>query len=123
MIKPPEIVISSEPEQEEIQTENKLNSSTENDKVNVIDPQTNSELSIKEYTAIAKKLVPEMSLDEIVDIIYSNSPNNVSAYYGEQKDAYKKLLFQLNKDCFITEGNYISFQKDTLRHIPIYKKP
>jgi hypothetical protein len=122
-IKPPEIIISSEPEQEEIQTENKLNSSIENDEVIVIEPQINSELSVKEYTSIAKKIAPEMQLDQIVDIIFSNSSNNVNMYYGGQKDAYSKLLLQLNKDCFITEGNKTVFRKDTLRHIPIYKKP
>ncbi len=122
-IKPPEIVISSESTQEEVQTENQLDSSIDNDKNIIIEPQTNSELSVKEYTSIAKKIAPEMQLDQIVDIIYANSSNNVSTYYGGQKDAYSKLLLQLNKDCFITKGNYTIFHKDTLRHIPIYKQP
>lgn len=126
-IKQPEIIISSEPAQQEIQTE--IDSPSQNDKpsqidkINIIDPLNNSELSLKEYRTIAKKIKYGMQLPEIVDIIFINSPNSIKTYYGSQKDPYSKLLVELNKNCFITEGNYVVFHQDTLRHIPSYKKP
>ncbi len=121
--KPPEIIISSEMTQQETQIEPEKLSSNVKEEVKNIDPINNSELSPKEYKAIAKKLKHGMTLNEIVDIIFDSSPNTIKAIYGEQKEAYGRLILDLNKDCFITNEDKTIFSKDSLTHVPFFKKP
>lgn len=62
-----------------------------------------------------------MSLDDIVKIIFSKNPTEISSFYSGQEQIYSKLLLELNIQCFEKKEGIDYFIKDTLRQIPSYK--
>lgn len=86
-------------------------------------PKPNAELTEKEYKIVAKKITKDMPLKDIVQIIYEANPSDIKNNYSAQIEEYSKKLIELNKDCFKVDSSKFLFSKDTLRHIPSYKKP
>lgn len=87
-----------------------------------LNPKPNKELSPNDYKYVAKKITKDMPIKEIVQIIFNANPSDVKSNYSEQLEEYSKLIIELNKDCFRLDSNKYFFSKDTLRHIPAYKK-
>ncbi|MHA8076158.1 hypothetical protein [Aquirufa sp. TARAVU-A1A] len=89
----------------------------------LLNPLPNNELNDKEIKIISKKLKSNSSIDEVVDIIFENHKKDINSHYSEQKNLYKENLYELNKNCFEVSNGIKKFtKKDTLRHIPYFKK-
>jgi hypothetical protein len=86
-------------------------------------PIPNDTLTKKEYTNVAKKITSDMPIKAIVQIIFDANPTDIASHYSTQKEEYAKKLIELNKDCFKGDSSKFVSSKDTLRHIPSYKKP
>jgi hypothetical protein len=90
-------------------------------KIEDLNPKSNSILKENDYRIVAKNLKPNMKLDEVVKVIFSKNPSEISSFYSGQEAIYSKHLLELNKQCFeLKEGIYY-FAKDTLRQIPSFK--
>jgi hypothetical protein len=63
-----------------------------------------------------------MKLDDVVKVIFSKNPTEISSFYSGQEAIYSKHLLELNKQCFEEKEGIYYFAKDTLRQIPSYKK-
>jgi hypothetical protein len=85
-------------------------------------PKPNAELSENDYRLLAKKLKHNISIDEVTKIIFEKNPTDVKSNYVGQETIYAKNTLQLNKNCFEEKDGVFYFTKDTLRHIPSYKK-
>ncbi len=110
----------SQPEQSKIQTvdQPKIDPIT----VKELTPKPNSELNDSDYKNVAKKISNNMTIKEIVKIIFDANPRDIGNRYSSQLEEYGKLIIEKNKDCFKEDSNKFFFLKDTLRHIPSYKK-
>ena len=91
--------------------------------VKELTPIPNDTLTKKEYTSIAKKITKDMPVTAIVQIIFDANPTDIKGHYSAQIEEYAKKLIELNKDCFKGDSSKFVSSKDTLRHIPSYKKP
>ncbi len=90
--------------------------------VNELNPVPNSALSEESYQLIGKKIRKDMSLDEVVQIIFENNQTNIKQPYLIQKDIYAKQIIYLNRDCFKDSNNTYYLIRDTLKHIPTFQK-
>lgn len=90
--------------------------------VNELNPMPNSTLVEKDYQLVSKKIRKDMSLNEVVQIIFENNPIGIKQTYLNQKDIYAKRIFELNRDCFKDSNNTYYLIRDTLKHIPTYQK-
>jgi len=87
-----------------------------------LNPISNSKLSENDYRIVAKSLIPNMKLDEVVNVIFNKNPTEISSFYAGQETVYAKHLLEFNKQCFEEKEGIYYFTKDTLRQIPSYKK-
>lgn len=112
--------VQVQPKENEIQTVEQPNV----DKVNTteLSPDPNAELNENDYRIVAKKITKNMPVKDIVQIIFDANPTDIKSAYLNQTDEYAKKIVELNKDCFKEDSNKFFFLKDTLRHIPSYKK-
>jgi hypothetical protein len=114
---------SSEKNDVEVHDSASQGGSTESTNQHLLNPLPNNELNNKEIKIIAKKLKSNSSIDEVVDIIFENHKKDINSHYSEQKNLYKENLYEKNKNCFdVSNGIKIFTKKDTLRHIPYFKK-
>lgn len=87
-----------------------------------LNPISNSELNENDFRLVAKKLNYNTRIEEVVKIIFNMNPSDIKSHYDGQDSIYSKHLFDLNKDCFENREGILYFSRDTLRHIPSYKK-
>lgn len=85
-------------------------------------PASNSVLSENDYRIVANNLTPNMKLEDVVKLIFSKNPTEISSVYSGQEEIYSKYLLELNKQCFEEKEGIYYFSKDTLTKIPSYKK-
>lgn len=85
-------------------------------------PKSNSTLNENDYRIVAKNLKTNMKLEDVVKVIFSKNPTEISSVYSGQEAIYSKHLLELNKQCFEEKEGIYYFSKDTLRQIPSYKK-
>lgn len=91
-------------------------------KIEELNPKYNSKLTENDCRIIAKSLKPNMKLEDVVKIIYSKNPTEISNVYSGQEIIYSKFLLELNKNCFEEKENSFYFIKDTLKVIPSFKQ-
>jgi len=85
-------------------------------------PNSNDELNEKEYKVVAKKVLKDMKLDEVIQLIFDANPSDIEKAYMYQKDNYGKLLINLNNNSFKKLGNNaFYFTGDTIKRIPVYR--
>jgi hypothetical protein len=61
-------------------------------------------------------------LEEVVDVIFSLNPADISKTYEKQKKDYGSVLFEQNKSSFKQEGTKITYiEQDSIQNIPCYK--
>ncbi len=87
--------------------------------INPLKPLPNSQLNKNDLDLISKYNINGKTVDDIVDIIFLENPNDVKKYYVNQKNAYSKFLMKKNIDCF----NENKCTKNNLMVIPSFKKP
>lgn len=100
-------------QKEVIQQQNKLED---------LQPKSNSMLSIGDYTNVAKNLKYGMELGEVVKVIFIKNPTDISSTYSGKEEIYSKHLLEQNKQCFEERDGLYYFTKDTIKHIPSFKK-
>lgn len=88
-----------------------------------LDPKPNAVLNKNDYRLVAKRLKYNTKIDEVVKAIFDHNPTDIKGNYSTQIDRYIKQLIDLNKECFEEKNGTFFFVKDTLRHIPSYKRP
>lgn len=108
--------------QEQVNTVPKEQEPDEIVKIEDLKPISNSTLNENDYRIVAKKLKPNMKLDEIVKVIFNENPTDIGSIYSGQETIYSKHLIKLNKQCFEEKEGIFYFAKDTIRQIPSYKK-
>ena len=121
---------NSEDETEVIQNQEQVNTvpqeqeqkPVEITKINDLNPKSNSILNENEFRIVAKSLKPNMKLDDVVKVIFSKNPTEISSFYSGQEAIYSKHLLELNKQCFEEKEGIYYYAKDTIRQIPSYKK-
>ena len=87
-----------------------------------LNPKPNSELNENDYNIIAKQLNPNTKVEDIVKTIFDKNPTDIKSNYAGQEENYAKHLVKLNKNCFEEKSGIYYFVKDTILHIPSYKK-
>jgi hypothetical protein len=83
-------------------------------------PASNSYLNEKDYRILAKKLLYNQKIEDIVNIIFDKNPYTIKDHYKNQEILYAKRLLELNKNCFEEKNGSNYFIKDTIRMIPNY---
>ena len=91
-------------------------------KIEDLKPKSNSTLNENDYKIVAKNLKRNMKLDDVVKVIFSKNPTEISSFYSGQEEIYSKHLLELNRQCFEEKEGIFYFEKDTIRQIPSYKK-
>lgn len=91
-------------------------------KIEDLNPKSNSILNENDFRIVAKNLKPNMKLEDVVKVIFTKNPTEISSVYSGQEAIYSKHLLELNKQCFEEKEGIYYFAKDTLRQIPSYKK-
>lgn len=94
----------------------------ETTKLEDLNPKSNSILNENDYRIVAKNLKPNMKLEDVVKVIFTINPTDISSVYSGQEAIYSKHLLELNKQCFEEKEGIYCFAKDTLRQIPSYRK-
>lgn len=117
----PEIETVYTNEQQETTTKAE-NTPSESTSIQELNPKSNGELNENDYRLVAKKIKYNTDVNEVVEIIFNNNPTDIKSHYDTQKEIYSKQLIEKNKDCFEDKNGVFYFVKDTLRHIPSYKK-
>jgi hypothetical protein len=87
-----------------------------------LNPKPNSELNENDYNIIAKQLNPNTKVEDVVKTIFDKNPTDIKSNYAGQEENYAKHLVELNKNCFEEKSGIYYFVKDTILHIPSYKK-
>jgi hypothetical protein len=113
----------TEVEPQENQTTTIEQPKVEQTSVKELTPLPNDTLTKKEYISIAKKITKDMPVKAIVQIIFDANPTDIKGHYSTQIEEYARKLIESNKDCFKGDSSKFVSTKDTLRHIPSYKKP
>ena len=86
-----------------------------------LNPKSNSTLNENDYRIVAKNLKPNMKLEDVVKVIFSKNPIEISKVYAGQEAIYSKHLLEFNRQCFEEKEGIYYFAKDTIRQIPSYK--
>ena len=119
---------NSENETQIIQSQEQVDTITQEQKpddiVTIADlnPKSNSTLNENDYRIVAKNLKTNMKSDEVVKVIFNNNPTQIGSIYSGQEAIYSKQLIELNKQCFEEKDGLYYFTKDTIKHIPTFKK-
>lgn len=87
-----------------------------------LQPKPNAEISRKELKTLVRKIKFSVSINDVINEIYKKNPNDVQKHYASQMDLYKVKLLELNPNSFEKKDHTYIYKKDSLRHIPIYKK-
>jgi hypothetical protein len=87
-----------------------------------LNPKSNAELNENDYQIIAKQLNYNTKIEDVVKTIYDKNPTDIKNNYTGQEENYGKHLIELNKNCFEENNGVYYFSRDTLLHIPSYKK-
>lgn len=87
-----------------------------------LNPKSNAELNENDYQIIAKQLNYSTKIEDVVKTIYNKNPTDIKNNYTGQEENYGKHLIELNKNCFEENNGVYYFSRDTLLHIPSYKK-
>ena len=85
-------------------------------------PSPNSELNDNDYRIVAKNLVYNLKIEDVVKVIFDKNPTDIKNNYIGQESIYSKLLIERNKQCFEEKNGFYYFMKDSIRHIPTFKK-
>ncbi len=93
-----------------------------NENIQELNPKPNAELNENDYKIVAKNIKYNTKIDEVIEIIFKHNPTDIKSSYDEQREIYSKQLIEANKNCFEDKTGVFYFVKDTLRHIPSYKK-
>lgn len=91
-------------------------------KLEDLKPIPNSELNDNDYRIVAKKIKYNSKIDDVVKAIFDLNPTEIKSNYVGQENIFSKHLIELNKQCFEEKDGVFYFSKDTIRHIPSYKK-
>lgn len=91
-------------------------------KIEDLIPIPNSTLNEKDCRIVAINIKPNMKLEDVVKVIFSQNPTEISSVYVDQEPIYSKHLLELNKECFEEKDGLYYYTKDTIKHIPTYKK-
>ena len=119
---------NSEVETEVIQNQEQINTIPQEQtpvkttKLEDLNPTSNKIINENDYRIVAKNLKTNMKLEDVVKVIFSKNPTEISSVYSGQEAIYSKHLLELNKQCFEEKEGIYYFAKDTLRQIPSYKK-
>lgn len=108
--------------QEQVNTVPQEQKPVEITKIDDLNPKSNSILNENDFRIVAKSLKPNMKLDDVVKVIFSKNPTEISSFYSGQEAIYSKHLLELNKQCFEEKEGIYYYAKDTIRQIPSYKK-
>lgn len=92
------------------------------DTIPILTPIPNAELNIRDQRIIARRLSYHTPMSEVVQLIFDQNPTDIKAHYAGQETAYAKQLLKLNPSVFLSKAGETYFEKDTLRHIPSFKK-
>jgi hypothetical protein len=87
-----------------------------------LSPKPNNELNENDYRIVAKNITYKSKIEDVVKVIFDENPTEIKSNYAGQMEAYSKHLLELNKECFEKKEGIIYFSKDTIRHIPSFKK-
>jgi hypothetical protein len=90
-------------------------------KLEDLNPKSNSILNENDFRIVAKNLKTNMKLEDVVKVIFSKNPTEISKVYAGQEAIYSKRLLELNRQCFEEKEGIFYFAKDTIRQIPSYK--
>jgi hypothetical protein len=86
-------------------------------------PEPNSKLNENDVQMVISRLTPNMSIKEVVQVIFEMNPTDIESKYGQQKDQYIRELYLLNKSDFDISGHdtvYIFPNK--IKHISSYSE-
>ncbi len=86
-----------------------------------LSPKPNEQLSQKDYKIVANSLKHDMSLEEVVKIIFEKNPSDIEKYYESQIIQYSKEIIEKNKNCFEEKAGKKYFSRDTIKIIPSFK--
>jgi hypothetical protein len=87
-----------------------------------LSPKPNNELNENDYRIVAKNITYKSKIEDVVKVIFDENPTGIKSNYAGQMEAYSKHLLELYKECFEKKEGIIYFSKDTIRHIPSFKK-
>ena len=86
-----------------------------------LNPTSNSQLNSNDIKNIAKSIKSDMTVSEVVRIIFEENPTDVKKHYENQMDLYSKKIIELNKNCFLEKDGNSFYIKDTIKNIPSFK--
>lgn len=87
-----------------------------------LNPIPNAELNEHDFRIVAKNLKYNTKAEDVVSVIFDINSADIKGYYAGQEAVYTKRIIELNHNCFEEKRGIFLFTKDTLRHIPSYKK-
>jgi hypothetical protein len=110
--------------QEQVNTipQEQVQKTVEVTKIEDLNPKSNSILNENDFRIVAKNLKPNMKLEDVVKVIFTKNPTEITSVYSGQEAIYSKHLLELNKHCFEEKDGIYYFTKDTIRQIPSLKK-
>ena len=86
-----------------------------------LNPKSNNRLNPNDIKIIAKSLNSDMTLAEVVQIIFEKNPTDIKKHYENQIDLYSKKIIELNKNCFEEKDGNNYYKQDTIKNIPSFK--
>lgn len=86
-----------------------------------LNPKSNSQLNPNDIKNIAKSIKSDMSVNEVVRIIFEKNPTDIKKHYENQIDLYSKKIIELNKNCFVEKDGNNFYIQDTIKNIPSFK--
>ena len=86
-----------------------------------LNPKSNNKLNSNDIKNIAKSLKIDMTLAEVISIIFKKNPTDVKQHYENQIELYSKKIIELNKNCFEEKNGNNYYKQDTIRNIPSFK--
>ena len=84
-------------------------------------PIPNGKLSPNDIKIVAQNIKSNMTLEDVVKIIFEKNPTDIKKNYEKNIELYSRELFKINKDCFEEKENKIYYVKDTIKNIPAFK--
>ncbi|MBS9768689.1 MAG: hypothetical protein KGV44_14295 [Flavobacteriaceae bacterium] len=78
----------------------------------------NNVLNENDCNNVTSQLKLNMSISEVVNVIYDKNPTDISKPFKDEKTEYSKLLYQKNEDCFEVQDNDTILIDTKLKKIP-----
>jgi GH15 family glucan-1,4-alpha-glucosidase len=85
-----------------------------------LSPVPNSKLNSSDIENIAKNLKKNLTIEEVVKLIFEKNPIDIKKHYENQLDLYSKKIFELNKNCFEQKNGVKYYKQDTIKDIPSF---